>query len=156
MKFKYNFTVNKSPTANIKDWSKVTKQELEESTRLHCLDIAGALAVIREEISHRNRWHDHTKIDLIDDFHADFVTGFKQTLWWDVHKQMERHHLAWNRVNEDINLVDIIEHVADCVVSCIARSGKENFRMPEISNELLQKAVQNTCTMLINSAEVVE
>jgi len=44
-------------------------------------------------IAERAKYHDLDKISDIDGFHRDFLTGFKQTEWWDAHRKINRHHL---------------------------------------------------------------
>ena len=50
---------------------------------------------------------------------------------------------------EDVNLIDVIEMICDCVCAGMARSGK--FREFKLSDEILQKAVSNTVKMCLES-----
>jgi hypothetical protein len=52
--------------------------------------------------------HDWSKIIYIDQFYNDFKTGFEQKNWWNLHKQIERHHLLSNDIKEDVDLIDVI------------------------------------------------
>ena len=96
--------------------------------------------------------HDYDKLTAIDWFHEDFVTGFKQTGWWDNHRKIHRHHLAQeDGVPEDVNLLDVLEYISDCVMAGMARSGSVyDLTMPP---ELLERAFKNTVELL--KAEVV-
>jgi hypothetical protein len=64
---------------------------------------------------------------------------------------MERHHLD-DRVPDDVNLLDVIEMVVDCVVAGMARTG-EVYPI-ELSNDILQKALKNTKELLIKHTKV--
>ena len=66
--------------------------------------------------------------------------------------ELERHHLN-ALCPEDVNLIDIIAMLCDCVVAGKARSG--DVYDINISNTILQKAIKNTVEML-KSHVVVE
>jgi hypothetical protein len=97
--------------------------------------------------------HDSDKIEDIGQFHADFLTGFKSTIWWDNHRKINRHHInIADGVREDVNLVDVLEHIVDCVMAGKARTGTVYpLHLPQ---ELLEKAFQNTVELLKNQVEV--
>jgi hypothetical protein len=97
--------------------------------------------------------HDRTKIEKIDEFHADFATGFEKTDWWVMHQKEERHHFnSPEFVREDVNLIDVLEQIVDGVMAGLARSGQ--YRCEPVSAELLQKAYANTAKLLIANVEV--
>jgi hypothetical protein len=54
-------------------------------------------------------------------------------------------------VREDVNLIDVLDFIADCVMAGMARSG--SVYPLTLSPELLERAFQNTVSML--KAEVV-
>ena len=100
------------------------------------------------------RTHDTDKLTDIDGFHADFVTGFKQTGWWDRHRKLNRHHLNMlDGVPEDVNLIDVLDFIADCVMAGMARSG--SVYVLSLPPDLLERAFQNT-VVLLKSQVVVE
>jgi uncharacterized protein with von Willebrand factor type A (vWA) domain len=80
------------------------------------------------------------------------VTGFKQTGWYDNHRKIHRHHLdKADGVPPDVNLLDVLEHIADCVMAGMGRSGTVyDMKLPD---ELLQRALRNTVELL--KAQVV-
>lgn len=142
-------TIKKSQTADTRtcDYSKVTKEQLLKSSEQHISDVRQALDFFREALNEAWRRHDFTKLDQIDWFHADFATGFKQSGWWDNHRKTERHHLAQaDGVRDDVNLIDVLEYIADCVMAGKARSGTVNEIV--IAPEVLRIAFQNTCKLL--------
>lgn len=149
--------IKKSPTADTRtcDWSKVTKEELLVASRQHIEDVAEGLALFHAWIEKTAVFHDRDKVTEIDGFHADFATGFKQTTWWDNHRKVTRHHLSReDGVPEDVDLVDVIEHVVDCVMAGMARSG--SVYDLDLPDELLQRALKNTVELLKANVQVVE
>ena len=87
--------INKSQTADTRtcDFANTNKETLLASSRQHIGDVVKALAFFSSKITEAAGEHDYDKLTAIDLFHADFVTGFKQTGWWDNHRKIHRHHL---------------------------------------------------------------
>ena len=75
---------------------------------------------------------------------------FKDMGWFKKHLT-ERHHFN-DRCPEDVDLIDVLEMVIDCTVAGLARTG-EVFPIT-ISPDILQKAVDNTSKLIIDSVEV--
>jgi len=141
--------IKKSETADTRtcDFSKVSKETLLVSSRQHIGDIVKALAFFQSKITIAAGEHDYDKLTSIDWFHSDFITGFEQTGWWDNHRKLHRHHLnAEDGVPPDVNLLDVLEHIADCVMAGMARSG--TVYELKLTDELLQKAFKNTVDLL--------
>lgn len=148
--------IHPSPTADTRtcDFTKVSKEQLLESSRQHIHDVLQALGFFSKLLDNAAQNHDTDKITDINGFHEDFVTGFVQTAWWDRHQQLNRHHLTEpDGVRDDVNLIDVLDFIADCVMSGFARSG--SVYDLRLSPELLEKAFQNTVTIL-KSQVVVE
>ena len=149
--------IKKSPTADTRtcDYANVTIETLRESSKVHIRDVQEGLAFFQEYMQAAKNTHDYDKITKIDWFHQDFVTGFKETGWWDNHRKIHRHHLAQaDGVPEDVNLLDVLEYVADCVMAGMARSGDVyDLVMPD---ELLRKAFENTVGLLKSKVRVEE
>ena len=146
--------IQKSATADTRtcDFTKVSRQTLLESSVQHIGDVREALAFFVAEILQASKRHDFDKITDIDGFHRDFVTGFAQTTWWDAHRQLNRHHLTQaDGVRDDVNLIDVLDFIADCVMAGMARSG--SVYELKLTPELLERAFQNTVTLL--KAQVV-
>jgi len=147
--------IEKSPTADTRtcDWSKVTKNELFDASKKHIDDVRQGLRLFRDKLDEASRQHDWSKILKIHEFHEDFKTGFKTTKWFQMHQREERHHLQdKNFVQDDVNLIDIIEMITDCVMAGMARSGE--YRKEEVSDELLRKAFDNTIKLLLDNVKV--
>lgn len=97
--------------------------------------------------------HDYDKLTAIDWFYSDFQTKFEQTGWWDNHRKIHRHHLAQaDGVPSDVNLLDVLEYISDCVMAGMARSG--DVYALEASDELLRVAFENTVSMLKSQVRV--
>jgi len=99
--------------------------------------------------------HDLTKISHLDDFYNDFKNNFKTTSWWEMHQDLERHHFNNEKyIQDDVNLIDILDQIADGVMAGMARSGE--YRQEKISPELLEKAYKNTVKLLLDQIEVAK
>lgn len=148
-------TIRKSGTADTRtcDYAKVTKEVLLASSRQHIDDVDRGLLFFARLLETAALQHDTDKITDIDGFHRDFVTGFKQTEWWDRHRQLNRHHLSEpDGVRDDVNLIDVLDYITDCVMAGMARSG--SVYELKLSPELLEKAFQNTVELLKRNVTV--
>lgn len=149
--------IKKSQTADTRtcDFANVTKETLLASSRQHIGDIVKALAFFSSRLIEAAGEHDYDKLTAIDWFHEDFVTGFKKTGWWDNHRHIHRHHLDKDDgVPQDVNLLDVLEHISDCVMAGMARSG--SVYELKLSDELLQRAFKNTVDLLKKQVVVSE
>lgn len=147
--------IKKSQTADTRtcDYANVSKETLLESSHQHIGDVREALAFFAAKIVEAARVHDYDKITDIDGFHADFLTGFKQTSWWERHRQLNRHHLLQDDgVRDDVNLIDVLDFIADCVMAGMARSG--SVYALEIKPEVLMRAFNNTVDLLKSQVSV--
>lgn len=149
--------IQKSETADTRtcDFSKVTKETLLASSKQHIGDVGQALTFFRDEIYKADIRHDTDKITDIDSFHEDFLTGFKQTAWWDRHRKLNRHHLTQeDGIPADVNLIDVLDFIADCVMAGMARSG--SVYPLHLPADLLERAFQNTVALLKSQVTVEE
>ncbi|HEU4641269.1 MAG TPA: hypothetical protein VFS44_02360 [Gemmatimonadaceae bacterium] len=141
--------VKPSPTADTRtcDYTQVSKQTLYRSSVQHIVDVRAALKFFVEEIEAAMVNHDRDKLTDIDGFHADFLTGFQQTAWWDRHRKLNRHHLNMaDGVPDNVNLIDVLDFIADCVMAGMARSG--SVYPLHLTPELLERAFENTVALL--------
>lgn len=149
--------VPKSPTADTRtcDAANVRKETLLNSSQQHIMDVAAGLGFFANYLVLAAGRHDYDKLTLIEWFHSDFVTSFKERGWWDNHRKIHRHHLDKpDGVPEDVNLLDVVEHIVDCVMAGMARSGSVyELKLPP---ELLEKAFQNTVKLLKENVQVKE
>lgn len=147
--------IRPSPTADTRtcDWSKVTKETLYRSSVQHIEDVWQGMRFFVRQLEKSAARHDHDKLLAIDHFHRDFQTGFKETGWWDNHRKVNRHHLTQaDGIPSDVNLIDVLDHVVDCVMAGMARSGSVTpLALPP---EVLARAFANTVEMLKAQVEV--
>ena len=149
--------IQKSKTADTRscDFSQVTEMELLASTLQHMNDVKLGMEFFKDMISEAYERHDHDKLTDIKQFHADFLTGFKQTGWWDNHRKVNRHHLlADDGVPKDVNIVDVLDMIVDCVMAGMGRTG--TVYPLEIKPDVLMTAFQNTVEILKRQIVVEE
>jgi hypothetical protein len=147
--------INKSETADTRtcDFTKVTKDTLEASSVSHIRDVYMGLRYFQELLEERAKLHDWDKLSNLDGFHSDFIGGFKSTIWWDEHRKINRHHLLQpDGVPVDVNLIDVLEMIVDCVMAGMARSG--SVYPLDVTPELLKRACDNTVNLLMSQVEV--
>jgi len=142
-------TIKKSETADTRtcDFSKVSKEQLYKSSMQHRGDIQQGAQFFKDLLDNAADSHDIDKLSDIDGFHRDFLTGFKQTEWWDNHRKINRHHLLQDDgVPKDVNLIDVLDMIIDCVMAGMGRSG--SVYALDISPDILMKSFQNTVELL--------
>jgi hypothetical protein len=138
---------SKTADTRICDPTQVTKQTLFDSSVQHIGDVHSGIEFFRDMLTRAAYNHDDDKISDIDGFHRDFVTGFKQTEWWDAHRKLNRHHLGESDgVPGDVNLIDVLDMIVDCVMAGMGRSG--SVRELDIKPEVLMLAFKNTAKLL--------
>lgn len=150
-------TIQKTKNADTRscDFSKVTSEVLLKNSEQHIEDVQRGLIFLINLMTKAAQFHDITKITHINQFHKDFINGFKEgnTSWWEMHQSFERHHLKNEKyVQEDVNLIDILEMVVDGVMAGLARTGE--YRKEEIPDTLLRKAFDNTIKLLLDNVVV--
>lgn len=147
--------IKSSPTADTRtcDFSKVDRQTLLDSSKQHIYDVMQGLAFFGRQLEEAASRHDLDKLSDIEGFHADFVTGFKEHSWWDRHRKLNRHHLMnSDGVPEDVNLIDVLDMISDCVMAGMARSG--SVYDLNLDRDVLWKAFTNTVDLLKRNVQV--
>ena len=151
--------IRKSPSADTRTSDHmISREELEKSTAMHISDVAKAMRWFADRLEEAGEHHDWTKVEYMDEFYKQFhraqETGNWGHGWYDkIHVVKERHHLN-DRCPDDVDLIDVIEQISDCVTAGMARSGK--YRKEPVSDELLRRAYDNTVQKLLNAIEVKE
>ena len=137
-----------------------TFTEFKRANEDHASEVGKMMANIGDEIKAAGRHHDYTKIFEPDRslFYRELcakidgkIDSFEDGEWYPMHCKTERHHLN-NYCPDDVNLIDVLEMICDCVCAGMARSG--SVYSINISSEILQKAVKNTVEMCIESVEI--
>jgi len=139
-----------------------TFTEFNEANRDHVEDVQNLAYQFSKMLNRQVCDHDWTKLrepyrsmfyrDLCDTIEGkmDFFDG----KWSNLHyNELERHHLK-RHCPDDVNMLDVIEMICDCVAAGMARSG-EVYDI-DIPAEVLTKAVKNTVDLLRREIEVVE
>ena len=151
--------IRPSPTADSRtcDHTKVTRQDLYNASLSHIGDVNNALWFFSQLVLQAGARHDTDKLTDIAGFHRDFAKGFPDgdTPWWDAHRKLNRHHLNMaDGVPEDVNLIDVLDYIADCVCAGMARSG--SVYEVVIDPEVLHRAFVNTIKRLKEEVVVVD
>ncbi len=152
-------TIQPSKTADTRscDVTKVTRKQLLDSSVQHIGDVGKALAFFGQLLTQQAVAHDTDKLTDIDGFYRDFSHGFTEpdyTGWWRAHRQLNRHHLTYpDGTPTDVNLIDVLDFIADCVMAGMGRSG--SVYPLKLSPELLERAFQNTVQLLKSQVVVV-
>ena len=136
--------------------------EFRWSNEDHRDDVRNMMRSVGEDIIKQGSHHDWTKLhephrslfyrELCAKIEGK-IDSFEDGEWYSMHCKTERHHLT-KHVPDDVNLVDVLEMICDCVCAGMARSG--SVYPIEISSDVLQKAAANTVQMCIDAVEVTE
>lgn len=149
--------IHPSETADSRtcDFANVSKTTLLNSSVQHIADVRRGLAFFGALIAEAATRHDEDKLTDIDGFHRDFVVGNVQHgEWLAKHYRINRHHLLTpDGVPDDVNLIDVLDMIADCVMAGMARSG--SVYPLNISDDVLRRAFDNTVALLKANVEVV-
>jgi hypothetical protein len=147
--------IQQSQTADTRtcDFANVSRETLRASSEQHIGDVRVALGFFAQMLHRTAAVHDTDKLTDLDGFHADFITGFTSSGWWERHRSLNRHHLNNDDgIPADVNLIDVLDYIADCVMAGMARSG--SVYPLALPPELLERAFQNTVALLKNSVVV--
>ena len=135
----------------------VTLEQFVEANTMHINDVRNVMNYLALKMVKQGMAHDYTKIDSSKLFYENFKatmegnSDFVNDEWYQMHIQREKHHPLSN-CHEDINLLDIIEMVVDCVCAGKARSG--SVRPLEVDSEILLKALSNTEKLIDTITEI--
>jgi hypothetical protein len=136
--------------------------EFSDSNLGHVEDVSNMMSTLAQKLQEAGRNHDFTKRYEPERslFYRELcakiegkIDSFVDGEWYPMHCRTERHHLN-EYCPEDVNLIDVLEMISDCVCAGMARSG--NVYPIEIPSDILQKAVKNTVQMCIDAVEVTE
>ncbi len=152
--------IKKNPNGDTRTAPKgITFEQFQEANDMHIDDVGKAMHALSSFVDMAGRNHDFTKKSRERMFYRDFVetqengADFVNGEWYQIHVKAERHHLLSN-CPSDVNLIDVLEMIADCTCAGLARSGE--IRDLEIDNDILNRAVKNTAEMIKNMVIVKE
>ena len=131
-----------------------TFQEFQEANDSHIQDVSNVMELFADMILNAGSQHDWTKKKYEGDFYRDMCLAiqdpdfnFEEAPWYQMHIATERHHIT-KHCKDDINLVDILEHLVDCVCAGKARNSTGKVYPVKIDDDILRKAVANTVKLL--------
>lgn len=133
-----------------------TMGEFVEANSMHISSVCNMMANFSLAITGRGRKHDWTKTSephksLFYRELCSTIEGkmkFKDGEWYPMHCKEERHHLN-ECCPEDVNLIDVLEMLCDCVCAGMGRSG--SYTPVNLDSEILERAFRNTEKMLLDS-----
>ena len=134
--------------------------EFQAANGSHMTDVEDVMLEIAKLIRKAGLEHDYTKKFYEPEFYADFckvldgsTEKFTDMDWYQTHIREERHHIN-SRCPDDVDLIDIIEHIVDC---CCAEKTRSGYISPVVIDPgILQKAVENTVKLIDNNTRIVE
>lgn len=150
--------IKPSPSADTRSADHlVTEDELRRSTEMHIDDVRRGMEYVADLLRERGARHDWTKLRYFPSFYRQFTdaqrTGCWGNGWYDrIHCVKERHHLEEHGCPEDVNLLDVIEHIVDGVMAGKARSG--SYRQDLLGSGILERAYANTQRLLDGAVRV--
>lgn len=135
---------------------KVDRDNLWLSMARHMDNVNDGMEFFANKVLDAGAAHDYTKMTMFNEYHEAVQSGKKnQSEWYQKHKKVERHHIVEQDYN-DVNLIDVLEYISDCVMAGSVRSNNPQSINLKISDVILQKAFQNTLQMLKNEVVVKE
>jgi hypothetical protein len=125
-----------------------SKEQLRADTLQHLHDVGLVMASIGMVLIERGYNHDWSKLEFFDDFSKDTLErldtpDFKERDWYHIHTVEERHHINAN-VPTDVDFIDIIEMIVDCIIAGKTRSDDVNKYFLILKDDILDKAYWNT------------
>ena len=154
----HKIIIHKNPNGDTRTAQKgITYEQFQEANNNHIEDVKTVMTYLSILLAEKGVKHDWTKKSEEKMFYSDFIEtmadgiDFVSGEWYQLHVNTERHHLL-SRCPEDVNLLDVIEMIVDCVCAGKTRSGE--VRDLEISTDILEKALKNTVKLVDNMTEV--
>ena len=149
--------ISPSPSADTRSADHhVTEDELRKSTEIHIDDVRRGMEWIAGLLREAGERHDWTKLRYFPSFYRQFSEAQKSGCWGNgwydrIHTVKERHHLE-DGCPDDVTLIDVLEHIVDCVMAGKARKGE--YRPDVLGAGLLERAYANTQKMISGAVRV--
>ena len=136
------------------------KWKLKGATLQHKEDVRAGIRFLVHELIDKGISHDWSKLSYLDEFWEEYSQHlseeeFKNGKFYPIHVNKERHHLNSN-CPEDVNLLDVLELIVDCIMAGKGRFGTCDMKYFELPDYLLNKAYWNTVKLLDEAVEVME
>lgn len=135
-----------------------SKEQLLRDTNQHRQDVGKVLGELSLYLFERGVAHDWSKLAFFEQFSQDTLErqdtpDFKSRPWYKIHTIKERHHVNAN-VPEDVDLIDLLEMIVDCVVAGKTRSGEVNNDFLILKDNILEDAYWNTVKKITDTVIV--
>lgn len=150
--------IEKNPNGDTRTAPKnISFEQFKVANNMHRADVYDVMTYLAKRIHVAGLKHDYTKKSDEELFYNNFLstmnngTDFVADEWYQMHVNKERHHLL-SRCPEDVNLIDVMEMIVDCVCAGLARSGE--VRELEISSDILERAVKNTVDLIVKEVDL--
>lgn len=147
-------TIYKNPNGDTRTAPKdISFEQFQEANDMHIQDVRNVMNELGLNIMLAGDRHDTTKKTQERLFYKNFLstmndgTDFVNDEWYQLHINKERHHLL-SKCHDDVDLIDVLEMISDCVCAGMSRSG--DVRPIEINDEILRKALNNTVDLIKN------
>jgi len=135
----------------------VTFEQFQEANDMHIRDVSRVMHRLSNLLFEAGDGHDWTKKFYEENFYDDFMdtivngSNFIESGWYKRHINYERHHLL-SRCPDNVDLLDVIEMIVDCVCAGKTRSG--GVYPIDIPDDVLKRAVANTVKLVDDITEV--
>lgn len=157
---KTKIKIKKNPNGDTRTAPKdISFEQFHKANLSHVDDVRAIMIYLSRLLSTQGYKHDYTKFLYEREFYKNFLdtinngTDFCSNTWYQKHIEEEKHH-PFSKCHEDINLLDIIETIVDCVCAGKTRSGE--IRSLEFDDKILKLALENTIKFIDNITEVSE
>jgi len=168
--------IKKSENAVSRTATKLTRENLYKDTKEHKQNVNDIIQAFKRELDYKRVMHDHTKFKKlpqnimkiedvnftdVDDEYAENVLEkltekeFKSREWYRKHVTTERHHIK-TFCHEDINLLDVLEMIADITSAGIGRYNNFDWKFAELDEKILLKAYENTIQLVLDNIKVAD
>lgn len=153
-------TIYKNPNGDTRTAPKgIAFEQFQEANDMHIDDVKAVMYELSKMVDNAGENHDCTKKSQERMFYRDFVdtqqngADFVSGEWYQLHVKTERHHLL-SKCPVDVNLIDVLEMIADCTCAGLARNGE--IRDLEIDTNILKREVKNIAELIKSMIEVKE
>jgi hypothetical protein len=137
----------------------LTPEELDRATKSHIRAVGNGLEWAADRLIDIGQKHDFLKVQKAKEFYDALISGkIKESDWYGEHIEGERHHLnakqgAKTGIPKDVNLFDVLEHMFDCIIAGLSRSGE--IYDVELPADLLKTAHQNTIRLVKDNVKLL-
>ena len=141
--------IKRNPNGDSRTGNKnVSLDEFHKANVMHIADVYNIVDFLINILRNKARWHDYSKLEHEKLFYKNYLEAvnkeipFEESEFYKLHLEVERHHPNKN-LKDDVNLLDIIEMICDCIAAQAARNGSKPNDIP-LDEGILELAYKNT------------